>query len=157
MSWLLSPQRKFLLPGAQRAPRGKSAPAPSGPSRSPGANYRRPRARSFQKASLRGAELENTARTIKLSSGPGEPELARGPKAGFLSSSPQSRPGGRFSAAPPNFRVTRRGTRATGAIAALAVNHSGQARPVWPWTRAIQQCAPVITGSLGGGHERLYP
>src|SRR6266853_1530948 len=120
------------------------------------ANYRRSGSRSLQEAPVHGAQLESPARTIEYASGPREPQRPRGPKARFLPPSAQSRPSGNLSAAPPNFRIARRVTRAVGAIAALAVDHSGQARPVWPWTRAIQQCEPAFAGSLGGGHERQF-
>src|SRR5277367_5185027 len=50
---LCSPQRKHLLPGAQRAPRRKSAAAPSCAAWRTGSYYRRGRPQSHQETSVR--------------------------------------------------------------------------------------------------------
>src|SRR5271165_1455904 len=55
------PQREFVLPGAQCAPRRKSAAAASCAARGTRADYGRSGEGSFQEASLRGAELARSS------------------------------------------------------------------------------------------------
>src|SRR6266568_3883358 len=149
-----SPQRKFVLPGAQRAPRRKSTAITFGATGTARAHHRGGRKGSLQEASVRGAQLESSARAVQPLRGPGGSPLSGSPKACILASYPQPRIGGCVSAAPPNFRIARGGKGTAGTIAAPPIHHPGQIGTVWPGTRAVRQ--PARTGSLGGGYERLH-
>src|SRR5690349_12076737 len=144
-----SPQREFVLSGAQRAPRRKSTAATFGAPGTARAHYRGGRKGSLEEASVRGAQLESFARAVQPVRGPGGSPLSSGPETCILATYPHPRIGGRVSAAPPNFRISRRGKGAAGTIAAPPIHHPGQIGTVWPGTRAVRQ--PSGAGSLGGG------
>src|SRR5689334_16013661 len=121
-----SPQGKFVLSGAQCAPRRKSAATPSGAPGTARAHYRGGRKGSLEEASLRGAQLESFARAVQPLCGPGESPIAGGPETRIFASYPQPRIGGRVSAAPPNFRIARGGKGTAGTIAAPPIHDPGQ-------------------------------
>src|SRR5277367_4161451 len=88
------PQREFVLPGAQRAPRRKSAAAASCAARGTRADHGRGGKRSFEKASVRGAELAGSAGTDEQSIGSGRCQLSGDPKARIQPASAEPRTGG---------------------------------------------------------------
>src|SRR5580704_1581099 len=94
------PQREFVLPGAQCAPRRKSAATASCAAWGARADYGRGSSRGFKEASLRGAELARSAGTDEQSSGSGRCQLTGDPKARIQPASAQPRTGGPLSAAP---------------------------------------------------------
>src|SRR5262249_60402887 len=85
-----SPQRKRLLPGAQCAPRRKSAATAPGTVRGSRKNYGHHRSGSVKKTSLCRIELARVARTVEPADQPGRSPVAGSAKTHRQSSSTAS-------------------------------------------------------------------
>src|SRR6202035_391004 len=98
-----SPQRKRFLPGAQCAPRRKSAATASCAFRGPRANHGTRGARGLEETPVRGAQLAGFARTGQQSLGLGGSEFAGRAEIGGGIAHVESGSCGLVSADRPNF------------------------------------------------------